>query len=88
MLFRSEGKPIRLIDGKALLTMIREVQAEAPISDQSSPVTGAPEGSPNCPKCEKPMVRRTAQQGPYAAEDFWACSDFPKCSGQRPLARF
>jgi len=43
---------------------------------------------PTCPKCEKPMVRRTAYQGPYTEEDFWACSNFPKCSGQRPLARF
>ena len=43
---------------------------------------------PTCPKCEKPMVRRTAQQGPYAEQDFWACSNFPRCSGQRPLARF
>ena len=43
---------------------------------------------PTCPKCEKPMIRRTAQQGPYAEQDFWACSDFPRCRGTRPLARF
>jgi len=81
----ANSKPIRLIDGKQLFSMIRAVQAPAPITHHSSRITGAPKGTPNCPKCEKPMVRRTAQRGPHAGNDFWGCSNFPECWGRRPL---
>ena len=82
----SDGKPIRLIDGKQLFSMIRAVQPEAPITHHLLPITGAPEGTPMCPKCEKPMVRRTAKRGPHAGEEFWGCSGFPECRGTRPAA--
>lgn len=39
------------------------------------------ESVPNCPKCSKPMVRRTAQRGPNVGNEFWGCSDFPRCRG-------
>lgn len=32
-----------------------------------------------CPKCGKPMLRRTAKSGPNAGEEFWGCSAFPRC---------
>ena len=37
--------------------------------------------APNCPKCDRPMVRRTARRGPNAGSEFWGCSEFPKCRG-------
>jgi restriction system protein len=36
---------------------------------------------PNCPKCGKPMVLRTAQKGKNAGRQFWGCSGYPDCKG-------
>ena len=36
---------------------------------------------PNCPKCDRPMVRRTARRGANAGSEFWGCSEFPRCRG-------
>jgi restriction system protein len=32
-----------------------------------------------CPKCESKMVRRTAQKGANAGNQFWGCSKYPRC---------
>ena len=39
------------------------------------------EPAPRCPKCEQPMVRRTARRGANAGREFWGCSEFPRCRG-------
>ena len=36
---------------------------------------------PDCPKCARPMVRRTARKGANAGRAFWGCSEFPRCRG-------
>jgi four helix bundle suffix protein len=36
---------------------------------------------PRCPKCGKPMLRRTARQGPKTGQPFWGCSGYPDCKG-------
>ena len=36
---------------------------------------------PDCPKCDRPMVRRTARRGANAGREFWGCSEFPRCRG-------
>ena len=41
----------------------------------------APEPVPDCPKCARPMVRRTARKGANAGREFWGCSEFPRCRG-------
>ena len=46
---------------------------------QSSDQTTDP--APGCPKCDRPMVRRTARRGANAGREFWGCSDFPRCRG-------
>lgn len=40
---------------------------------------------PNCPRCQSPMIRRTAQRGTNAGSQFWGCSNYPDCRGIRPL---
>jgi predicted RNA-binding Zn-ribbon protein involved in translation (DUF1610 family) len=40
--------------------------------------------SPACPKCGKPMVKRTRKAD---GEPFWGCSDFPNCRATRPWDR-
>ena len=41
----------------------------------------APELVPDCPKCGRPMVRRTARRGANAGSQFWGCAEFPRCRG-------
>lgn len=42
--------------------------------------------APACPRCAKPMVLRTARQGPRAGQPFWGCPSYPDCKGTRPYA--
>ena len=48
------------------------------MSESSEEIT---EPAPKCPKCEQPMVRRTARRGANAGRGFWGCSEFPRCRG-------
>lgn len=36
---------------------------------------------PACPRCNKDMVKRSAKKGKNIGNEFWGCSDFPKCKG-------
>jgi restriction system protein len=38
-----------------------------------------------CPQCGHPMVLRTAQRGSQAGQQFWGCSQFPRCRGTERL---
>ena len=42
--------------------------------------------TPPCPRCDQPMLMRTARQGHTAGVAFWGCSRYPACRGNRPLA--
>lgn len=85
----AEGKPIALIDGTQLLTMIRAVQSssDSPKADAANHQHElASEGSehiakPKCPRCTAAMTsRRNSKTG----QPFWGCSSFPRCKGTRP----
>jgi restriction system protein len=41
--------------------------------------------APDCPRCGKPMVLRTAGKGSRAGSQFWGCSGYPVCKGTREL---
>lgn len=43
------------------------------------------EGAPKCPLCGKPMLKRMQRKGQMQGREFWGCSDYPKCTGTRPL---
>lgn len=75
----ADKKPIQLIDGNTLLKMIRTVQSAV-----QQPAAG--ESVPSCPKCARPMVKRSARSGPSAGQEFWGCSAFPQCRGTRPVS--
>jgi restriction system protein len=92
----ARGKPIDLIDGKALVQLIRDVKGEsvvAPVATSFQPLQAAPQkvlnvqtaGSadvaPSCPKCGAPMVLRTARKGAHAGGQFWGCPKYPACNG-------
>ena len=37
-----------------------------------------------CPKCENPMVLRTARKGLNSGGEFWGCSTYPRCRFTMP----
>lgn len=42
-------------------------------------------GTPVCPKCGKPMLKRMQRKGKQQGREFWGCSDYPNCNGIRPI---
>jgi len=40
---------------------------------------------PDCPKCGKPMVLRTAKSGKNEGQSFWGCSAYPECRGTEKI---
>lgn len=92
----ARGKPIDLIDGKALVQLIRDVKQQpisAPATTSAQSATTAPQkvlnvqvpasaaAAPACPKCGAPMVLRTARKGANAGGQFWGCPKYPACNG-------
>lgn len=55
-------------------------EQESGKSDRSEEQT-----TPRCPRCGRPMRRRTARQGPKAGQSFWGCTGYPECRGIRPI---
>jgi restriction system protein len=72
------GKPIRLIDGDELLSMLGAINPLTPAAE-SFTATLRSTGAPMCPRCRVPMLRRTAQRGPHAGQPFWGCPNYPDC---------
>jgi len=48
----------------------------APSTNHEPPQSAA---NKMCPKCGSTMLLRTAKKGPQAGNQFWGCSEFPKC---------
>ena len=40
--------------------------------------------APQCPRCDRLMVKRIAGKGANAGSEFWGCSEFPRCRGILP----
>ena len=76
------GKPIRLIDGPQLLTLVQSVQTHhAANTTANAPIGGTPKRAACCPSCGLPMVLRTSKRGVNAGTQFWGCSTYPACKG-------
>jgi len=78
----AKGKPIELVDSKALLRLVRDVQMSSRLTTSSDE---ADHLTPTCPSCSTPMVLREARRGISARQKFWGCINYPKCRGTRPL---
>lgn len=93
----ADGRNIRLIDGPALLRLIRhkspsqpEVRTAEPCerttaAAASTAASAAIEIAAACPVCTKPMVHRVAKRGAAAGRAFMGCSDYPGCRGTRSI---
>lgn len=78
----SDGKPIQLIGGEKLASLLREVQTTQPSQETVAPSQSKPMSSePSCPKCGSHMIKRTAKTGANAGKQFLGCSQFPQCRG-------
>jgi restriction system protein len=78
------GKPIQLLDGPALLELVKSVQPggeAAPNVELKPALAPTP---PQCPRCGKEMVLRTARRGNQAGSKFWGCPSYPACKGTQP----
>ena len=87
----AEGRNIRLVEGAALLRMIRPAQAGRPplasrarAKDAVARPVSTPV-APTCPTCGARMVERTAKKGKNAGQPFWGCGTYPDCRGIRPI---
>lgn len=63
-------KPIELLSGNELLSLVKNVQAEPNI---------VPLQQASCPRCGSELVERQAKRGTNAGNTFLGCSSFPKC---------
>lgn len=86
----ADGRNITLIDGSRLFAMIKQAKeggapkgGAKPKVSAARPAPAQTNAMPSCPKCAKPMVRRTAKTGVNAGKEFWGCSTFPACRGTR-----
>jgi restriction system protein len=90
------GKPLVLVDGPALASLVRDVRTPAatrPTVQPShrAPVPPLPPDRPTappsdpltCPKCGAPMTLRTAKRGNNAGNTFYGCTRYPDCKGIR-----
>ena len=66
----ASDKPVALIDGNELLSLIHEVQTEPKVETVKQNV---------CPSCGSELVERQAKRGAHAGNAFLGCSAFPKC---------
>lgn len=86
----SQGRNIRLVDGPALLQLIRNSPGpQTPTAEPVRAATRAPapatDDVPVCPTCGGAMVRRVAKRGGSAGNAFWGCSSYPRCKGTRAV---
>jgi restriction system protein len=77
------GMAIELVDGQALVGKFSSGEEQPAAAAKATVAAGSP---PRCPKCDKPMVWRTARKGPRPGERFWGCPDYPRCKGIRKAA--
>lgn len=77
----AERRNVKLVDGPALMNLIRQVS----LHRNTAGVSPAGIADPVCPLCAKEMMRRTAKRGAHAGNAFWGCVAYPSCKGIRPI---
>lgn len=82
----ASGRNIRLVEGAELKRWIAasrsaQVEPSVAISVQTSFVPVPQSGTPSCPVCSSAMQKRVAKRGSNVGNEFWGCSQYPKCRG-------
>jgi len=85
-------KPIELVDGPALVSLVQAVQSSVAAPSQAPPLSrnsaaALSEPSPaiddqtvSCPRCGSAMAKRANRT---TGLSFWGCAQYPKCKGTR-----
>jgi len=79
----TRGKPIELVDSKALLDLLCGVQTSGKIAAHKIPEHAGVIEAPACPQCGSKMVLREVKRGARAGQSFWGCSRYPGCRATR-----
>jgi very-short-patch-repair endonuclease len=61
-------------------TVPSPINAAVPVADVKQTAT-----APQCPACGGDMLRRKASKGANAGNEFWGCSNYPKCKKILPV---
>jgi restriction system protein len=82
----ASGRNIRLVEGAELnrwITASRSTQNKPPAVTPVpiKPLQPQQAHAPSCPVCKSAMLKRTAKRGTNAGNEFWGCSQYPKCRG-------
>ena len=87
----ASSRNLRLLDGPQLHRLLKQARGSSSAkpgtdnraTEQASNAApqAAKTAAPSCPKCTQPMVRHTARKGANAGQEFWGCSDYPRCRG-------
>lgn len=82
----ASGRNIRLVEGAELnrwITASRSTQSTPPVRTptQTTPAPIQQLSVPSCPVCRSAMQKRTAKRGVNIGNEFWGCSQYPKCRG-------
>lgn len=78
---KADGQ-LDLVDGEGLVRLIGGA-ADTPRSLDPPGERASRIETPSCPRCQAPMVERTAKRGQHAGGGFWGCPKFPSCKGMR-----
>lgn len=75
--------------GRQILSLERKFAEQGGFTERLHAVrteqrAGSATKVPACPHCGAKMALRTARTGANAGEQFWGCSNYPKCTGTRP----
>lgn len=84
----ARDKPLDLVEGQQLAAMIDGVKINPTPKTQRAVSTAEParnevQAAPACPVCSATMMLRTAKKGSAAGQQFWGCSNYPRCRGIR-----
>jgi len=74
----AKGKKLVLVTGSALFQSIKAMPEEI----QAKLLAVATEGdytTPSCAKCDTKMVLRSSKKATGEGEEFWGCTNFPRC---------
>ena len=83
----AQGKAIELIDGEALLELVRGILILQPSDEVATETAAAPtipkaSADPRCPRCGAAMYKRFSRQTSLM---YWGCINYPACKGAQPL---
>jgi len=94
--FKAAGLPLLHMPMKRVYSLHDIAVLLAPVFATNAPAAASPTPStasqplvsaPRCPKCNIPMVLRTAHKGKHQGQQFYVCPNFSKCRQAIPASK-